>query len=156
MPDPLPAVTSSSLSTSTTVSGSRNTGRTGPSVDSLSFLSGGSGSTSGTRFTSEETPIRNELWKGGALGRLNAPRYNFKDDMEVFSPLVDVQPITPSLDKLWDDHDAAKKDHEKKSSFLLPSRRFPLLDEGASENLSVFDWKSSTVSKQVCALPSMM
>nr|GMC59110.1 protein NEDD1 isoform X1 [Ipomoea batatas] len=148
MPDPLPAVTSSSLSTSTTVSGSRNTGRTGPSVDSLSFLSGGSGSTSGTRFTSEETPIRNELWKGGALGRLNAPRYNFKDDMEVFSPLVDVQPITPSLDKLWDDHDAAKKDHEKKSSFLLPSRRFPLLDEGASENLSVFDWKSSTVSKQ--------
>ncbi|CAH9097590.1 unnamed protein product [Cuscuta europaea] len=132
MPDPLPAFTSSTLSTSTTLSGSRGTG---PML--------------GTHFTPEESPVRNDSWKGaGALGRLNAPRYNVKDDMEVFSPLVDVQPITPSLNKLWDEHGIVK-DGEKNPTFSFPSaRRFPLLDEGGSDNPSVFDWKPSSVSTQ--------
>ncbi|VFQ99447.1 unnamed protein product [Cuscuta campestris] len=150
MPDPLPALTSSALSTSTAVSNSRNPGRSGPSVDPLPFLPGGSVPASSSRFTPEESPVRNDSWKGGgALGRLHAPRYNIKDDMEVFSPLVDVQPMTPSIDKLWDEHGIVKNDSEKSTSFSFPSaRRFPLLDEGGTDNPSAFDWKSSSVSNK--------
>ncbi|KAH0763636.1 hypothetical protein KY290_019709 [Solanum tuberosum] len=149
MPDPLPAMISSSLATSMTTSGSRTTVRSG-SVDSFSFPAGITGSTSGTTglSPSEETPIRSSLWKGGSLARLHAPR-NFKDDMEVFSPLVEVQPITPSLDKLWDDQEGFKKDFDKKSSLLFPSSlRFPLPVEGGNENRPIFDWKSSSLPKQ--------
>ncbi|KAJ8528449.1 hypothetical protein K7X08_022141 [Anisodus acutangulus] len=148
MPDPLPAMISSSLSTSMTTSGSRTTVRSG-SVESFSFPAGITGSTSGTLglYPSEETPIRSSLWKGGSLARLHAPR-NFKDDMEVFSPLVEVQPITPSLDKLWDDQEGFKKDFDKKSSLLFPSLRFPLPVEGGNENRPIFDWKSSSLPKQ--------
>ncbi|XP_059666320.1 protein NEDD1-like [Cornus florida] len=155
MPDPLPSVTPSSLSISTTVSGSRNSGRAGPSVDSLSYLATGSGSISSMLNSSiaENSPLRSTSWTGGTLGRLHAPRnYNFKDDMEVFSPLVEVQPITPSFDKLWDQHGVAKKDNltmDKKPSMLFPSsRRFPLSDEGANDLHPIFDWKSSSQSKQ--------
>jgi len=90
------------------------------------------------------------------LARLQAPRssYNFKDDMEVFSPLVDVQPITPSLDKLWDDNEGIKKDHllvdKRPPSLLFPSstRRFPIADDSGNDH-PIFDWKSSSTSKQV-------
>jgi protein NEDD1 len=141
MPDPLPSVTSSSLSLSTAVSSSRT-----------SLTATGSGFAS----TGEETPHRSLLWPGGTLSRLHAPHsnYNFKDDMEVFSPLVDVQPITPSLDKLWDDREGTKKDHllvdRKPSSLLFPpsSRRFPI-PEGSGNDHPIFDWKSSSTSKQV-------
>ncbi|KAK4734108.1 hypothetical protein R3W88_008369 [Solanum pinnatisectum] len=149
MPDPLPAMISSSLATSMTTSGSRTAVRSG-SVDSFSFPAGITGSTSGTTglSPSEETPIRSSLWKGGSLARLHAPR-NFKDDMEVFSTLVEVQPITPSLDKLWDDQEGFKKDFDKKSSLLFPSSlRFPLPAEGGNENRPIFDWKSSSLPKQ--------
>ncbi|XP_059628072.1 protein NEDD1-like [Cornus florida] len=146
MPDPLPSVSSSSLSIPTTVSGSRN-----PS----SFLATSSRSISSmlNSSTAEETPLRSTLWTGGTLGRLHAPRnYNFKDDMEVFSPLVEVHPVTPSLDKLWDERKGAKEDHiavEKKHSLLFPSssRRFPLSEEGENDH-PIFDWKSSSTSKQ--------
>ncbi|XP_009797656.1 protein NEDD1 [Nicotiana sylvestris] len=148
MPDPLPTTTSSSLSTSMTTSGSRTTVRSG-SVDSFSFPAGNTGSTSGTLglSPSEETPIRSSLWKGGSLTRLHAPR-NFKDDMEVFSPLNEVQPITPSLDKFWDDQEGFKKDLDKRSSLLFPSLRFPLPVEGGNDNRPIFDWKSSSLPKQ--------
>ncbi|CAL5411566.1 unnamed protein product [Camellia sinensis] len=73
--------------------------------------------------------------------------------MKVFSPLVEVQPITPSLDKLWDLHEGAKKDHlrvDKKPSLLFPSsnRRFPLSEEGGGSDHPIFDWKPSSTSKQ--------
>lgn len=157
MPDPLPSVTSSSLSLSTAIPASRNPGRSGPSTEtsSLTAASGGSVSSSLYLSTEEETPQKNHLRPGGTLARLHAPRsnYNFKDDMEVFSPLVDIQPITPSLDKLWDNHEAAKKDHlpvdKKPSSLLFPSssRRFPFVDDGAIDH-PIFDWKSSSTSRQ--------
>ncbi|KAH8497000.1 hypothetical protein H0E87_019642 [Populus deltoides] len=123
MPDPLPSVTSSSVALSTSVSGS------------------------------EETPHRSHLWPG-TLMKLN-PRssYNFKDEMEVFSPLVDVQPITPSLDKFWDDQEGLKKDNlsvdKKPSSLLFPSssRRFPFQEDGTNDH-PIFDWKSSSTSWQ--------
>ncbi|KAE8691915.1 hypothetical protein F3Y22_tig00110864pilonHSYRG00029 [Hibiscus syriacus] len=91
---------------------------------------------------------------GGTLMRLHAPRskYNLKDDMDVFSPVVDVQPIKPSLDKLWDNHDGAKKEHlltDKKPSSLLfaSSRRFGVADDGARDH-PIFDWKPSSMSRR--------
>ncbi|KAM7269925.1 hypothetical protein ACFE04_029139 [Oxalis oulophora] len=130
MPDPLPSMASSTLS-----------------MTSSSILS-----------SVEETPQKNHLWPGGSLARLHAPRssssYNFKDDMEVFSPLVDVQPITPSLDKLWNNSNEGTKNDQlgiidkKPSSILFPSsRRFPFTDDGANDH-PIFDWKSSSASKQ--------
>ncbi|XP_057484234.1 LOW QUALITY PROTEIN: protein NEDD1-like [Actinidia eriantha] len=126
MPDQLPSLTSSSLSTSVTTAGTRNPGRSGP-VESSSILAASSGfiSISLNSFMTEETPLRSNLWTGGSLARLHAPRsYNFKDDMDVFSPLVEVQPITPSLDKLWNEQ------------------------EGGSDLHPIFDWKSSSTSIQ--------
>ena len=158
MPDPLPSVTSSSLSLSTVVSSSRNLGRLGASMEASSLTATGSAFASSTLHTStaEETPHRSHLRAGGTLARLQAPRssYNFKDDMEVFSPLVDVQPITPSLDKLWDDNEGIKKDHllvdKRPPSLLFPSstRRFPIADDSGNDH-PIFDWKSSSTSKQV-------
>ncbi|KAL5733144.1 hypothetical protein ACOSP7_032485 [Xanthoceras sorbifolium] len=165
MPDPLPSATSSSVSLSTAVSGSRLHGRSGLAAEASSLTVSSSGSISSTLNLSsaEESPQRNHLWPGGSstLSRLHAPRssYNFKDDMEVFSPLVEVQPITPSLDKLWDDHEGTKKDHlhidKKPSSLLFPSssRRFPYAEDGANDH-PIFDWKSSSTSKQDDTKPS--
>lgn len=149
MPDPLPSVTSSSLALSTAVPSSRNPGRSGPSFETSSVAAIGSGFTSSMLHVSsaEETPVRTPLWParpGGALSRLHAPRstYDFKDEMEVFSPLVDVQPITPSLDKLWED--------KKPSSLLFPSstRKFPFMKDGGIDH-PVSDWKPSATFEQV-------
>ncbi|KAL8486431.1 hypothetical protein ACS0TY_023208 [Phlomoides rotata] len=148
MPDPLPSRTSTSLSMSSIVSGSRIPSRSG-SGDLYSFPAG-SASSALSLSASEETPLRSSLLMGGSLSRLHALRsYNFKDDMEVFSPIVEVQPITtPSLDKLWDDRDGPKKDTDRKPSFLFPSRRFGLSEESANDNHPIFDWKSNSSSKQ--------
>lgn len=150
MPDPLPSRTSSSLSMSSMVSGSRNPNRSG-SGDLFSFPAG-SASSALSVSGSEETPLRSSLLTGGSLSRLHAPRiYNFKDDMDVFSPIVEVQPITtPSLDKLWDDRDGSKKDMDRKSSFLFGSKRFGLSEDSANDNHPIFDWKTNSSSKQVC------
>nr|KYP40430.1 Protein NEDD1 [Cajanus cajan] len=127
MPDPLPSATSSNLSLSTSVSVTRNSGRLGASFDASSLTSSGS----------------------GTLSRLHAPRgsYNFKDDMEVFSPLVDVQPLTPSL---WDEN-GIKKDNlfadRKPLLFPSSSRRFSNSEEGISDN-PMSDWKSGSTAKQ--------
>ncbi|KAL8539115.1 hypothetical protein ACS0TY_000923 [Phlomoides rotata] len=148
MPDPLPSRTSTSLSMSSMVLGSRIPSRSG-SGDLYSFPAG-SASSALSLSASEETPLRSSLLTGGSLSRLHAPRsYNFKDDMEVFSPIVEVQPITtPSLDKLWDDRDGPKKDTDRKPSFLFPSRRFGLSEESANDNHPILDWKSNSSSKQ--------
>ncbi|KAL8497235.1 hypothetical protein ACS0TY_020792 [Phlomoides rotata] len=148
MPDPLPSRTSTSFSMSSIVLGSRIRSRSG-SGDLYSF-SAGSASSAPSLSTSEETPLRSSLLTGGSLSRLHAPRsYNFKDDMEVFSPIVEIQPITtPSLDKLWDDRDGPKKDTDRKPCFMFPSRRFGLSEESANDNHQFFDWKSNSSSKQ--------
>ncbi|KAK6944257.1 WD40 repeat [Dillenia turbinata] len=155
MPDPLPSVTSSSLSVSTIIPSSRNNSHSGSLSDASSAATTTGGSKSDPLYTStaEETPLRNHLWTGGTLSRLHAPRsYNFKDDMEVFSPLVEVQPITP-LDKLWDEHEKVKKDVlsvDKKPSLLLfpsSSRRFAISEEGVNDH-PIFDWKPGSTLKQ--------
>ncbi|CAJ2642133.1 unnamed protein product [Trifolium pratense] len=149
MPDPLPSATSSSISTS--VSSTWNSGRLGSSIDTSSLATSSSGFTTSLQnvSTGEETPQRNHLWPGGTLSRLHAPRgsYNFKDDMEVFSPLVDVTPITPSL---WDEN-GAKKDilfsDRKPVLFRSSSRRFPSSEDVSSDHV-IADWKSSSTAKQ--------
>ncbi|KAK8962983.1 hypothetical protein KSP40_PGU005030 [Platanthera guangdongensis] len=151
MPDPRPSLAASSFSSTNTVSSS-----------SSSSMSSSSGSISTTLLsTAEETLIRSSLWRGGTLSKLQAPRGNFnlKDDMDVFSPLVDVQPITPSLGSLWDDHDDEKKDSvllEKKSlAFPGTSRRFPFTD-GDTDSHRILDWRSNTASKQDDILSSSL
>lgn len=152
MPDPLPSVTSSSLSLSSGLPGSRS--RLAPLADVSPLTATSVESMSSAHYSSaaEETPHRSHLWPGGTLTRLHAPR-NFKDDMDVFSPVVDVQPITPSLDKLWDDHVGIKKDHlpldKKPSSLLFPSsiRRFPFTEDKGNDH-PIFDWKSTSTSRQ--------
>ncbi|KAJ4978571.1 hypothetical protein NE237_009351 [Protea cynaroides] len=145
------------------VAGSRNPGYSSPFVDSFYLMPTSSGSTSSTMFssTAEETPNRNLLWTGATLSRLQAPRtsYNFKEDMEVFSPLVDVQPMTPSLDKLWDDHEEGKKEKvsvDKNSASLLTplaSRRFPFAEDGGNNPHPISDWKFNSISRQLSATP---
>ncbi|KAL2317203.1 hypothetical protein Fmac_031079 [Flemingia macrophylla] len=151
MPDPLPSSTSSNLSLSTSVSVTRNSGRLGASFDASSLAASGSGFTSSmlNASTGDETPQRNHLWPGGTLSRLHAPRgiYNFNDDMEVFSPLVDVQPLTPSL---WDEN-GIKKDNlfgdRKPLLFPSASRKFSNPEEGISDN-PMSEWKSGSTAKQ--------
>ncbi|XP_047315785.1 protein NEDD1-like [Impatiens glandulifera] len=145
MPDPMPSATSSSFSTS--AAALRNCGSSGPSVDSSMFNSFDSS-------TVEETPNKSSLWTSGNLARLHAPNgYNFKDDMGVFSPVVEVQPIKPSLAKLWDEQEGEKKDSlqiDNKFSSLFPSssKRFSLSEGGSTDPHPIFDWKSTTSSKQ--------
>lgn len=152
MPDPLPSRSSSGLTMPTAILGSRNAIRSAYSGDI--FSSSPSSSTSMTSAlslsASEETPLKSILLTGRALTRLHAPRsYNVKDDMEVFSPLVEVQPITPSLDKLWNNDDGSKKDFDRKPSFLFPSRRFGLSEKGVNDGHTISDWKSNLAPKQV-------
>ncbi|GKU92014.1 hypothetical protein SLEP1_g5801 [Rubroshorea leprosula] len=151
MPDPLPSLTSSSLPLSAAISSSRLSGRSA-SAELSSLTTSGTGSSSIFNSSDiEETPQRNHIFLGGKLGRLQPPRtsYNFKDDMDVFSPIVNVEPITPSL---WDDNEGAKKDHlafdKKPSSVFFPSasRRFHA-EDGASDH-PISDWKSSSASTQ--------
>ncbi|KAL0452812.1 UNVERIFIED_CONTAM: protein NEDD1 [Sesamum latifolium] len=133
----------------TAASGSRNLSHSAFSGDMFSTSAGNSKSSAPSLSASEESPVRSSLLTGRTLGRLHAPRsYNFKDDMEVFSPLVEVQPITPTLDKLWDNHDGSKKDLDRKPSFLFYSRRFISSEDGAIDNHPVSDWKPSSASKQ--------
>lgn len=150
MPDPLPSLTSSSsLPQATAASISRLSGRSG-SAELSSFTTSTSGTSSTfNSFTMEETPQRSHAWPGAKLGRLHAPR-KFKDDMDVFSPIVSVDPLTPSP---WADHEGAKKDHlafdKKPSPLIFPSARarFPLAEVGASDH-PMSDWKSSSSSLQ--------
>ncbi|XP_056695908.1 protein NEDD1 [Spinacia oleracea] len=141
MPDPLPSATLSSVSLSTTLSGPRRSSSAVESAFATTFTN--------TLSSSEETPHRSSLKTGGVLPRLHTRNYNFKDDMDVFSPLVDVQPITPALDKLWNEPEGSRKDQpgDKKISSLFSSRKFTL-PEGVNDIHPIFDWKPGPASKQ--------
>lgn len=136
MPDPLPSATTSAH----LIAAARNSrAGSGPSPELVT-------PTMSESSAIEETPLRSSLRTGG-LPRLHATRtYNYKDDMEVFSPLVEVQPITPSFDKLWE---GTKKDFDKKTSLLFPSsKRFNLAGDVGSDPHSIFDWKPNSSSIQ--------
>ncbi|KAI7735086.1 hypothetical protein M8C21_004955 [Ambrosia artemisiifolia] len=139
MPDPLP---SSSTSTAS-ITGSRNSARLGQFSESTTSATS---STNDSFATGEETPLRSSLRVSG-LARLHAPRGStFKDDMDVFSPLVEVKPVTPSFDKLFE---GTKNDFNKKTALLFPSsKRFSLATDVGSNSQSIFDWKPSLTSVQ--------
>lgn len=101
---------------------------------------------------SEEQPRVGSSLINRNLTRLHAPHNDVKDDMEVFSPIVEVQPLTPSFDKLWDSHDGPEKDKDRNPGFVLPSRRFGLSVEAASDENPIFNTRSSSASKQVSFL----
>ncbi|WOL09295.1 protein NEDD1 [Canna indica] len=143
MPDPLPSVAVSKFSSITVM----------PSLRSSSTSVSGSISITPNLSTAEETPYKSHLWAGGTLPRLQALRssYDLKDDMEVFSPLVDVQPITPSLASWWNDNDEVKKDKattDKKSTLFSSSMRRYGLPEGSSDSHPISDWRSTASSRQ--------
>ncbi|CAM6100478.1 unnamed protein product [Calypogeia fissa] len=74
----------------------------------------------------------NHLWTNGSMTRLQTGHdsYNAKDDMEVFSPLVDVQPITPSLSSFYDGNEGGSGDASRKVSWSQTNiRKFPNVDE---------------------------
>lgn len=141
MPDPLPSATPTSFSSGVATTGLRS---------SLIANTSGYLSTSNSPAM-EETPYRTRPLSGGPLSKLQAPRSNsnLKDDMDVFSPLVDVQPFTTSSGGLWDEHgsDDTKKDDkpgEKKSS---TTRKFSY-KEGNDEPHPIADWRSIANSRQ--------
>ncbi|CAN6238171.1 unnamed protein product [Urochloa humidicola] len=131
MPDPLPSATPTSFS----------------SVVATGLRSSLTANTS----TMEETPYRTRSLSGGPLSKLQAPRsnYNLKDDMDVFSPLVDVQPFTPSSGSWWDDHgsDDTKKDDKLGEKKLSTTRKFSYV-EGNDEPHPISDWRSTANSRQ--------
>jgi protein NEDD1 len=142
MPDPLPSATPTSL---------------GSGVASTSLRSSLTANTSGYLSTSnsstmEETPYRTRPLSGGPLAKLQAPRsnYNLKDDMDVFSPLVDVQPFTPSSGNWWDEHgsDDTKKDDKPGEKKLSATRKYSYM-EGNDEPHPIADWRSTANSRQV-------
>ncbi|KAG0543057.1 hypothetical protein BDA96_02G157000 [Sorghum bicolor] len=141
MPDPLPSATPTSL---------------GSGVASTSLRSSLTANTSGYLSTSnsstmEETPYRTRPLSGGPLAKLQAPRsnYNLKDDMDVFSPLVDVQPFTPSSGNWWDEHgsDDTKKDDKPGEKKLSATRKYSYM-EGNDEPHPIADWRSTANSRQ--------
>ncbi|CAM8992128.1 unnamed protein product [Rhodiola kirilowii] len=150
MPDPLPSATTSNLSLSTSIPSSQPSGRLGLTSEPPSLPSTSAGSMSNVldSSTMDETPQR---YKPSRL--LLRSSNNCKDGMDVFSPLGDVHPVTPSLDKLWDDHEGTKKGRlpadKRHSSRLLPPSilRIPIKEEGANGH-PTFDHKSSSTSKQ--------
>ncbi|CAN6223924.1 unnamed protein product [Urochloa humidicola] len=141
MPDPLPSPTPTSFSSGVVTAGHRS---------SLTANTSGFLPTSNSS-TMEETPYRTRLLSGGPLSKLQAPRsnYNLKDDMDVFSPLVDVQPFTPSSGSWWDEHgsDDTKKDDKPGEKKLLTTRKFSYM-EGNNEPHPISDWRSTANSRQ--------
>ncbi|KAH7430090.1 hypothetical protein KP509_09G082900 [Ceratopteris richardii] len=147
MPDPLPAPSSGIHGrTSTSSFLAKTSGRSSLTAVDNSSLSGLSSTsvplTSGSGVCEENfsTSVIPPLGKG-AYSRLQTPRnsYIIKDDMEVFSPLVDVQPITPSISGFWDSNDDLKKDSggDRKVAWGPSAnvRRFPSMEEFKDDSL---------------------
>ncbi|KAG2633902.1 hypothetical protein PVAP13_2NG257000 [Panicum virgatum] len=141
MPDPLPSATPTSFSSGVVTAGLRSS----LTPNTCGFLSTSNSS------TMEETPYRARPLSGGPLSKLQAPRsnYNLKDDMDVFSPLVDVQPFTPSSGSWWDEHvsDDAKKDDKPGEKKLSTTRKFSYM-EGNDEPHPMSDWRSTANLRQ--------
>ena len=157
MPDPLPAGTRG-----------RTTGGappTKPSTRTTSYSNQEPSSTAGgpSRPKSaggDATPYSSmRAWGNGPMSRLQTPRMNSfnsgKDDMEVFSPLVDVQPITPSITGYWDGRGAGDEFNKdmtalggdsRRTTWGTPSvRRFPNMEDVKED---VRESRDSSVSRR--------
>ncbi|MCO5580874.1 hypothetical protein L7F22_034746 [Adiantum nelumboides] len=151
MPDPLPASNANMHGRTATSSFlPKASGRSSLTATDGSSLSGINTSgavplTSGSNIVEDNFSLSgNPPLNKGAFSRLQPPRnsYIIKDDMEVFSPLVDVQPITPSVSTFWDSSDDLKRDFggDKKVAWgpTPPGnvRRFPSMEEYKDDNLA--------------------
>ncbi|KAL2653642.1 hypothetical protein R1flu_021770 [Riccia fluitans] len=151
MPDPLPASGNTrgrpTLSSMPARSASGRLIFTGdPNAGSSS--SSTSVSANGPTTRSEGSSFStSHLWTNGSVSRLHSHtpqrfNYNTKDDMEVFSPLVDVQPITPSLSSFYEGTDDYKKDSSTADASRKVAwsqagiRKFPSIDEKEMSRLS--------------------
>jgi protein NEDD1 len=107
MPDPLPAsgLGSRGRPTSTSLPMKASSGRY-PQLAQDSVPGPLPGASAGAPTTRQEGSgfSSNHLSMNGSISRLQTPHdsYGEQDDMEVFSPLVDVQPITPSLSSFYE------------------------------------------------------
>lgn len=156
MPDPLPAGTRGR--TSTGAASSKPSNRTNQDA------AGGGGPPRPKSAGGDVTPLSSmRAWGNGPISRLQTPRTNSfnsgKDDMEVFSPLVDVQPITPSISGYWDgggtgdefnkDMAALGGDNRRTSTWGTPSvRQFPNIEEVKEDRRESRDSRDSSVSRR--------
>ncbi|KAH9324290.1 hypothetical protein KI387_004468, partial [Taxus chinensis] len=158
MPDPLPTSVSlphfsTSITKPTCLSGQIGFASAGNSPISLSGIKGAS---SGSHLSSgEQTPSGNNLRVSGIMSRLYASHsdFSFKDDMSVFSPLVDVQPISSipmDSHRDTDKESVVDESYEKLGWTTSPfpaCRRSHSIEEIKSEPLLNVEHKS--VSKKV-------
>ncbi|XP_024373568.1 protein NEDD1 [Physcomitrium patens] len=127
MPDPLPAGTRGRVTTAAPPTKTSN--RTSPFSNQEPPITGGSSGPPRPKSAGGDvTPYSSLRTLGqGPISRLQTPRANpfnsGKDDMEVFSPLVDVQPITPSVAGYWDGDVAGDEFNRETSALGGDSRR---------------------------------
>lgn len=149
MPDPLPASSANNHGRTMLSSfSSKTSGRPSLTAADGSSSSGimpsagpalsGASSVEDSYFPSSNPPLTKS-----SFSRMQTPRnsYIIKDDMEVFSPLVDVQPITPSVSTFWDSSDDLKRDFggDRKVAWgpspPMNVRRFPSMEEFKEDGL---------------------
>lgn len=160
MPDPLPAGTRGRTTTGAPPSKPNN--RT--SSFSNQEPPGAGGPSRPKSAGGDVTPYSSmRAWGNGPISRLQTPRTNSfnsgKDDMEVFSPLVDVQPITPSISGYWDgggagdefnkDMAAVGGDIRRTSNWGTTSvRQFSNIEEGKEDVRESRDSRDSSISRR--------
>ncbi|GLJ42580.1 hypothetical protein SUGI_0882670 [Cryptomeria japonica] len=156
MPDPLPTSASlphlnTSMTQPTYISGQIGTATGNGSPISIRGISAASHNLHPS--SGEQTPCGNHLRVSGIMSRLYASHndFTFKDDMSVFSPLVDVQPISSlSMDNCGDmDKQSVVDETHKKLWTPLPSgdsRRSNLIEEMKFE--ASLNFENKPVSKK--------
>lgn len=160
MPDPLPAGTRGRTTTAAPPTKTSNRTSSFLNQEPPSAAGGSSGSPRPKSAGGDVTPYSSlRPWGNGPISRLQTPRINSfntgKDDMEVFSPLVDVQPITPSVTGYWDgggggdessrDMATPGGDNRRANRGILPVRRFPSMEDVKED---VRESRDSSISRR--------
>lgn len=164
MPDPLPAGTRGRTTTVAPPSKPSNRTNSFLNQEPSSVNGGSTGNSRPKSAGGDVTPYSSmRAWGNGPISRLQTPRMNSfnsgKDDMEVFSPLVDVQPITPSItgyldgggvgDEFNRDMAALGGDSRRTTTWGTPSvRRFPNIEDVKEDGRESRDSRDSSVSRR--------
>lgn len=164
MPDPLPAGTRGRTTTAAPPSKPTNRTNSFSNQETSSVNGGSTGNSRPKSAGGDVTPYSSmRAWGNGPISRLQTPRMNSfnsgKDDMEVFSPLVDVQPITPSITGYWDgggpgdefnrDMAALGGDSRRSTTLGTPSvRRFPNIEDVKEDGRESRDSRDSSISRR--------
>ncbi|XP_024372254.1 protein NEDD1 isoform X2 [Physcomitrium patens] len=164
MPDPLPAGTRGRITSGAPPSKPSNRINSFSSQEPASAIGGHSGISRPKSAGGDVTPYSSmRAWGNGPMSRHQTPRMNAlisgKDDMEVFSPLVDVQPITPSVTGYWEggvagdefnrDMAALDGDNRRKTTWGTPLvRRFPNIEDVKEDVRESRESRDSSVSRR--------